>query len=173
MATIVKLTCAYCGKGFKKALGRVSRGNRHFCCMDHTRRGQTGPRPPDGHKRCSTCKGVLPFTSFWRNRSRHDGLHSSCRSCGHIAHRRQTLGQYGMTISDYDTRLRSQRGRCHLCGDSPKTGGGPLVVDHDHKTGRVRGLLCDKCNLLLGKVEATWGKAQLGRNLRKVLMAYL
>lgn len=58
--------------------------------------------------------------------------------------------QLGVTIEDYDRLLAAQGGGCAICGNPPKTR--RLDVDHDHKTGRVRGLLCFVCNHhLLGK----------------------
>lgn len=63
--------------------------------------------------------------------------------------------QYGMTESQYLELLARQGGVCGICGDTPTplpVGDGErrLVVDHDHATGRVRGLLCWTCNLGLG-----------------------
>ncbi len=55
---------------------------------------------------------------------------------------------YGITLSDYAEMLVSQNGECKLCGVSHEEK--RLAVDHDHKTKRVRGLLCNKCNLALG-----------------------
>jgi hypothetical protein len=46
---------------------------------------------------------------------------------------------------------KGQRGRCLVCGNEPKKG--RLHVDHCHATGRVRGLLCNRCNRNLGWVE--------------------
>lgn len=51
---------------------------------------------------------------------------------------------YGITSSDYDVILAWQNGRCAGCGTLPKSR--RLHVDHDHKTGEVRGLLCFPCN---------------------------
>jgi hypothetical protein len=60
--------------------------------------------------------------------------------------------QYGMTEADYLALLEQQAGACLICGRSPQEAGDPrLVVDHDHATGRVRGLLCTDCNLGLGR----------------------
>jgi len=53
--------------------------------------------------------------------------------------------KYGIAYEEYLLRLSAQGGRCLLC-KSP----GDLCVDHDHATGRVRGLLCRSCNLALG-----------------------
>lgn len=58
---------------------------------------------------------------------------------------------YGITEAQYQCLLVGQNGVCALCGSPPKTR--RLAVDHDHQTGRVRGLLCDPCNRSLGKVE--------------------
>jgi len=55
---------------------------------------------------------------------------------------------YGLTIQDYNKMLKDQRGKCFICGNTPKTV--RLNVDHDHKTGIVRGLLCWLCNKGLG-----------------------
>ena len=56
----------------------------------------------------------------------------------------------GFTWDDYDRLLAEQEGHCALCPNKPKTRA--LHVDHDHKTGRVRGVLCHKCNYrLLGR----------------------
>ena len=52
--------------------------------------------------------------------------------------------RYGITLAEYETRFREQRGGCAICGHPPKTR--RLAVDHEHKTGRVRGLLCMRCN---------------------------
>lgn len=59
-----------------------------------------------------------------------------------------TLAQYGLTLADYDRMMAEQGGACSICG-SPLPGAGHkrLVVDHCHATGRVRGLLCNPCNI--------------------------
>lgn len=55
--------------------------------------------------------------------------------------------KYGITEADYENLLSVHSGVCWICGRGPKTR--RLHVDHDHKTGRVRGLLDWKCNTLL------------------------
>jgi hypothetical protein len=53
---------------------------------------------------------------------------------------------YGMSVADYDAMLQRQRGVCAICGKSNQA----LCVDHCHACGKVRGLLCAKCNSALG-----------------------
>lgn len=57
---------------------------------------------------------------------------------------RRLRRKYGITLAQYDAILRSQGGVCKLCGRPPRKLA--LAVDHDHKTHRVRGLLCFTCN---------------------------
>lgn len=59
---------------------------------------------------------------------------------------------YGITPSSFERRLRGQKGLCAIC-TLPPPGGQRLHVDHDHKTGKIRGLLCHGCNTFLGKLE--------------------
>ena len=54
----------------------------------------------------------------------------------------------------YDVMV-SQGMACAICGREPKHGGRRLDIDHDHKTGQVRGLLCPKCNRMLGWARDT------------------
>ena len=61
--------------------------------------------------------------------------------------------RYGISIAEYDALFSSQNGNCKICGRSQKDQKRKLAVDHDHKTGKVRGLLCDKCNKGLGQFE--------------------
>lgn len=56
--------------------------------------------------------------------------------------------RYGMTVTEYEALLRAQDGRCAICGLEPTDRN--LHVDHCHKTGEVRGLLCTLCNLGIG-----------------------
>ena len=65
---------------------------------------------------------------------------------------------YGLTLDEYEVMYRAQGGGCKICGSGPH--GGPewarkqwLSVDHCHATGQIRGLLCDNCNIGLGKFK--------------------
>ncbi len=61
----------------------------------------------------------------------------------------------GVTDADYERLLTAQGGHCALCPTKPKTR--RLHVDHDHATGRVRGLLCYRCNRALpAGLNADW-----------------
>lgn len=67
---------------------------------------------------------------------------------------------YGIDTTQYGEMYLQQRGKCAICQRRPK-GQDPLAVDHDHATGKVRGLLCRGCNTGLGCFEDDM--ASLGR----------
>jgi len=56
---------------------------------------------------------------------------------------------YNITLAEYDQMLEAQSGVCKICGGI-NADGRRLTVDHDHETGKIRGLLCSQCNAGLG-----------------------
>lgn len=68
---------------------------------------------------------------------------------GHEWHLRKT---FGITGADYDAMLSAQGGGCAICGAGPTHR--RLSVDHCHRTGRIRGVLCPPCNLFMSRVDA-------------------
>jgi Recombination endonuclease VII len=58
--------------------------------------------------------------------------------------------KYNITIEQYDEMLNKQNNCCKICGINQNELNKCLVIDHDHITNIVRGLLCDKCNRGLG-----------------------
>lgn len=87
-------------------------------------------------------------------------VQSGCRSCKSERQRQRHLDdpwyakeahfkrKYRITRSDYEVMLAEQGGRCAICKKEPCDK--MLAVDHNHKTGKVRQLLCDNCNHLIG-----------------------
>ncbi len=59
---------------------------------------------------------------------------------------------YGISEKDYQRMLMVQDGTCAICPVEP-TSGNPLHVDHDHKSGKIRGLLCWSCNTAIGQLR--------------------
>lgn len=103
---------------------------------------------------CGKCSGTLRYR---RGRK-------GCVSC---ARRRATswnvanpdrlraknlMYSYGITPVEYDKILEDQSGVCAICGEQCSCRG-RLAVDHDHRTGVVRGLLCNNCNRSLGLLK--------------------
>jgi len=79
-----------------------------------------------------------------------------------VQRRCQLKKKFGITLEEYDRLLEQQSGVCAICGQ-PETSedfGGSirrLAVDHNHKTGEVRGLLCQKCNHAIGLFNDSLG----------------
>lgn len=91
---------------------------------------------PDGERWCAGCQSFVPL--FYTSGSR-------CKACASTAaHSRRVEAEYGINEEQYQHLLKIQKGRCAICTNRPRTI--RLAVDHDHKTGAVRGLLCKRCN---------------------------
>lgn len=72
------------------------------------------------------------------------------------------LKKYGMTDADYHALLEKQGGHCALCSATENGARGKrLFVDHDHRTGKVRGLVCHKCNVVLIACVDNYSEEQL------------
>lgn len=68
--------------------------------------------------------------------------------------KRQLKSRYSMTYDEYLLLYQKQDGTCAICGEHRTLGGkSGLYVDHDHKNGGVRGLLCPTCNSAIGKFK--------------------
>ncbi len=63
--------------------------------------------------------------------------------------RRRKLRQYKITASEFDSRFVAQQGKCAICARV----GLELCIDHEHESGKVRGLLCRMCNLGIGNLQ--------------------
>jgi hypothetical protein len=67
-------------------------------------------------------------------------------------HHYHLKSRFGITTEQYQEMLASQNGVCAIC-HKLNSNGRRLAVDHNHATGEVRGLLCDRCNRLVGTIE--------------------
>jgi hypothetical protein len=66
---------------------------------------------------------------------------------------RYMKARYGLTPEQYEAMVKDQDNLCAICKLPPRGRWGRLHVDHCHKTGVVRGLLCFRCNAMLGHAE--------------------
>jgi hypothetical protein len=69
----------------------------------------------------------------------------------------QLRKKFGIALAEYDRMLAAQGGHCALCPRTEPRGIGEerasFAVDHDHATGKIRGLLCLQCNIMLGNAD--------------------
>lgn len=93
---------------------------------------------PAGTSWCAACQSFRDLIDFPKGGT-------TCRACGSArAHEAMVAKTYGITGDDYEALLKRQGGKCAICRARPKSK--RLAVDHDHKSGAVRGLLCSRCN---------------------------
>jgi len=143
----------FCSTGCGKVV--LARG----WCATHYQRWRTTGSPggaellrisgdPDAtEKRCTVCGEVRPIEDFYKTSRVRDGRFSYCRFCAIRQNKSQSLRRkYGLTITDRDALVAAQKGACPICKETPAK----LVIDHCHRSGKVRALLCDRCNRLLG-----------------------
>lgn len=126
-------------------------------------------------KRCSHCKEVKDISNFCKNKSTKDGYHHQCKKCASeyaLAYSKTKTGKingkfnmlkyrYGLTRDEYHDLINKQKNKCCICGDELKTGTGKSGIDHNHETGKVRGILCRNCNILIGYLECNKHKINI------------
>ena len=102
---------------------------------------------PDRRPRCKACTSTDRRATY------------EARGGSDVPYEQLIQREYGITLADYNAQLRRQAHRCAVCRRPEtivsKRTGKPrrLAVDHDHVTGRLRGLLCHRCNVLVWAME--------------------
>lgn len=124
-----------------------------LCPKGHVKTGSARPRKlANGevrmHPECLICRREKKKAYVRRNpeKARRSAWRTNLRR------------KYGIEAEDFDTLSSLQEGVCAICGGPPR--GKPLHVDHDHRTGRVRGLLCYRCNLAVGQLDDSPERAE-------------
>ena len=102
-------------------------------------------RPLPTEATCKRCGTLFPISEFPISTGH---VRRICRPClrEHARHRRLAT-EYGLSLADFEELLAKHNYVCAICRDAPETG---PKIDHDHKTGVVRGILCGSCNTGLG-----------------------
>lgn len=101
---------------------------------------------PEGFRWCPTCQEAVLLEDYVRNSAAKSGFGTRCKPC----HNRTSkaaywVRRYGISRDDVDRVRAQQHDRCAICGTE-----GPEHLDHDHDSGKIRQLLCQRCNHGLG-----------------------
>ncbi len=105
----------------------------------------------EDNKCCSKCKIVKPLYDFHCHPTSRKFSAAHCIECDQERHKESYIQHnHGITLKDYDKMLKRQNGKCKICGAKTPGGRGRFHIDHEHKTGKIRGLLCSSCNTGLG-----------------------
>ena len=111
-----------------------------------------------------TCGVEKQITEFYMRDKKTGRRHSACKECDkarvkarHQANPERTRNNdlkrnYGITIAEHRQMFEEQNGVCAICKGEGDGKWKKLCVDHDHETGKVRQLLCRRCNMVLGQV---------------------
>lgn len=117
---------------------------------------------------CSGCGESKSPDSFYKRSNRPRGRGSKCKTCIENStiqvrewreanpskdaanRKRERVKVYDLTIEEYDSMAERQNDRCAICLTDKPGGQGRWHIDHSHETGKVRGLLCTRCNSGLG-----------------------
>lgn len=102
--------------------------------------------PSNGQRSCRLCQREYS-RSARRRQQRTEWYRNGGKEQMQLRRRARV---FGLTPEQWDSMNETQLGRCAICEGVSK--GRPLDVDHDHSTGKVRELLCRRCNLALGYV---------------------
>lgn len=149
--------CLWCGADRMRAVREKIRGKRKKSWMGRK------PHVRTGSQKCYLCDIVKPLAEFHRDRNRKIGHSVYCKVCAceksrewraADTERAKDLNRhraFGLRRGEYAAMSAAQNGFCACCGRTPGAKG--LAIDHCHRTGRVRGLLCGNCNLGLGNFQ--------------------
>lgn len=112
-------------------------------------------------KKCSGCKKLKSIENFSKDRNRKDGFQQWCKQChknyyntpkGKFGKRKYLLKHdFNLTPKEHSTMYITQKGCCAIC--KKQIPYSKMHTDHNHLTGKVRGLLCRRCNGLLAGIE--------------------
>lgn len=131
--------------------------SRLTLCATHYRKKfqgkELGPlgqynRTTEAGKRCPKCGEFKPLTAYYEKSNA--ALRSYCRDC---QLRLRRAHKYGVDEAHFDELMAQQQGRCAICGTDQCNSGRRLSIDHDHETGKTRGLLCSACNFGVGNFK--------------------
>lgn len=94
---------------------------------------------------CTKCKVEQPLAEFNQSSEKLSKRTSWCKKCLKF----RNISSYGLTEADFDTLLVEQNNRCAICENILQEGK-YTHIDHDHSSNKVRGLLCNMCNIGIG-----------------------
>ena len=108
-------------------------------------------------RKCRRCEEEKELDNFPISRTGKKGQIYRKPDCKPCDNKRKSvanmLQKFNMTPKDYDNMLSSQDGGCAICSTDTPRGNGRFHIDHCHTTGKIRGLLCSKCNVGLGQFD--------------------
>lgn len=147
----------------------MTKPKKQFCLRNHDT-FICGRTKSGNCKLCSQEYNRLSVTEIKSNRfcvNGHDTLlcgrdkYRYCKECAanyYNEHKEEVKDRvlqrsYGITLEDYNKMFQNQNGLCIGCYRHQSQLKKAFAVDHDHKTGKIRGLLCDDCNQFLGKIK--------------------
>jgi len=100
-----------------------------------------------GLRKCYKCKEIKKISEFGKNKNKSTGYGYLCRKCDFNKHSDGTIFPYDFDYDSVISKLIKDNGNvCFICNKKSEK----LCLDHNHKTGKIRGLLCSKCNYGLG-----------------------